>query len=376
MRIRWWSGVMVAAASLAAWPVQAQKLEVESGPVKLGITGRVQFQFNSTSVSGEEAGLATGPAETTFETRRVRLAAELAIDDWIKGMLEPDFAMGKLQLRQVWMELDFSDALGLRAGQWKKPFSLIQLTSSSMIPMIERNVRIRGLAETLKEQDEAGVLTSYRGTTLFGEEQYLLETLGYDSYDMGAALRGKLGSVGYEVGVFNGTGWDKTDENAGKSFTGRVTWTAPTAAPLRLGVGASRRDYLQTVSGVSITKNGTALEADLEYGAYRRPGLWLLAEMAGGKNLVDGDFRGAHAVGAYYVPTGAERVEGIEPVFRVSWGDPNTDKENDAGLLLTPGLNLHFFGRNQLMVNWDWYLPQGNVFRNENAVRAQVQLFF
>ncbi|NJD09374.1 MAG: hypothetical protein FIB01_02655 [Gemmatimonadetes bacterium] len=375
MRIRWWSG-MALAASLVAGRVEAQKLEVESGPVKLGITGRVQFQFNGTSVSGEEAGLAVAPAGTSFETRRIRLAAELTIDGWIRGMIEPDFAMARLQLRQVWMELGFSDALALRAGQWKKPFSLIQVTSSSMIPMIERNVRIRGLAEALKKENVAGTLTSFGSIPLIGEEQYLLENLGYDSYDMGAALRGKLGRVGYEVGVFNGTGWDKTDENAGKSFTGRVTWTAPVAAPLRLGLGASRRDYLRTVSGVSITQNGTALEADVEYGAYRRPGLWLLAEVTGGDNLVAGNFRGAHAVGAWYFPTGQERIEGIEPVLRLSWADPNTGKDNDAGVLLTPGVNLHFYGRNQLMFNWDFYLPQGDVFSSQNALRAQANLYF
>jgi hypothetical protein len=45
-------------------------------------------------------------------------------------------------------------------------------------------------------------------------------------------------------------------------------------------------------------------------------------------------------------------------------------------MLLTPGLNLHFHGRNQLMLNWDWYLPQGDVFDTHHALRAQAQLYF
>jgi len=355
----------------AAAPLSAQKAEIASGPVKLGFSGRLQYQFNTTSVDAQEAGTAVEPAANTFEIRRFRAAVELTIDDWIGGLLETDFAMGKLQVRQAWIDLGFSDAVALRAGQYKKPFSLIQLTSSSKIPMIERNVRIRALADAVETADPGGILSEFRGAALLGEEQLLLETLGYDSYDMGASLHGKLGAFGYEAGVFNGTGSDKADENGVKSFASRVTYRLPTAKYLAIGVAASVRDYLDGQE----TEQGTALGADLEWGEYRKAGVWLLAEGALGDNLVGGDFRGAQAVATYYVPVSG-RVEGIEPLFRASWGDPDTEIENDAGMLLTPGLNLHFFGRNKLMLNWDWYLPEGDMFSKENAVRAQVQLYY
>ena len=352
----------------------AQKPVIDAGPLKVGLNGRMQFQFSTTSVSAAEAGEAPGPAESTFETRRIRLAAELSLDDWITGMIEPDFAMGRLQIRQAWIDLGFSDALALRAGQYKKPFSLIQLTSSTKIPMIERNVRIRGLSDALAGADTAGMLSEFRGSTLFGEEQYLLETLGYDSYDMGASLHGAIGRFGYDVGVFNGTGSDRADENGSKSFAGRATFALPVGRPLTLGAGVSVRDYLPADTLESET--GTAFEVDLEWGEYRGRGLWLLAEAAAGSNLVGADFRGAQAVAAFYVPTGHARVQGVEPVFRASWGDPNTDVDDDAGLLLTPGLTLHFFGRNKLMFNWDWYLPEADAFERQHALRSQIQLSF
>jgi hypothetical protein len=361
---------------LAASAARAQELRIDAGPVELGFTGRLQFQFNSTSVSGAEAGLSEDPAETTFETRRVRFATTLAVDEWITGMIEADFAMGRLQLRQVFLDLGFSDAVALRAGQWKKPFSLIELTSSARIPTIERAVRIRGLAEALGVQDTAGVLTQVHDQTLLGEEQYLLTALGYHSFDMGAALHGELGSFGYQAGVFNGTGSDRADQNAGKSFAARVTYSLPIEAPLRLGAGVSRRDHLRTIEDVQVTENGTAWEMDLEWGAYRRPGLWLLAEATAGSNLVDGSFRAAQTAATYFVPTGHERVEGVEPVFRLSWGDPDVDVDGDAGVLLTPGFNLHFHDRNKLMFNWDFYVPEGDVLTPEHALRAQAQLFF
>jgi phosphate-selective porin len=359
------------AVMLAAMPVSAQQLKVESGPVKLTVTGRMQFQFNTTSVELEEG---TSPAASTYETRRVRLAASLVIDDWITGMVEPDFALGRLQLRQAWMELGFHPAFGVRAGQWKKPFSLIQLTSSAQIPMIERTVRIRGLHDAV----EAGApaVTQFDGTPLLGEEQELLEVLGYDGYDMGAAVRGRLGGFGYELGMFNGNGSDARDENDGKSLAGRATYTLPTSWPVTLGAGVSRRDHVVTVSGTPVTEHGTAWEADLELGSYRRSGPWVLAEYAQGSNLVTGDFRGAQAVAAWFVSTGSGRIEGVEPVFRWSFGDPDVDVEGDGGMLFTPGLNFHFFGRNKLMVNWDVYVPESDALTSENAVRAQMQLYF
>jgi hypothetical protein len=358
-------------ALLAVAPLSAQKAEIDAGPVKLGFSGRLQFQFNTTSIDAQEAGTDTEPAANTFETRRMRAAVELTIADWIRGIIESDFAMGRLQIRQAWMDLGFSKAFALKAGQYKKPFSLIQLTTSSKIPMIERNVRIRGLSDAIETADAEGVLHEFRGAALLGEEQYLLETLGYDSYDMGASVHGQLGAFGYEAGVFNGTGSDKADENGVKSYATRLTYRLPATGYLTVGVAASVRDYLDGPE----TEQGTALGADLEWGEYKRPGVWLMAEGAMGDNLVGGDFRGAQAVATYYVPAEG-RIEGVEPLFRASWGDPDTDVEGDAGLLLTPGLNLHFFSRNKLMFNWDWYLPEGDGFSKQHALRAQMQLYY
>jgi hypothetical protein len=187
-------------------------------------------------------------------------------------------------------------------------------------------------------------------------------------------LHGAVGRFGYDVGVFNGSGPDRADVNGTKSVAGRATFALPTTRPLVLGAGVSMRDYLPEDTADSET--GTAFEVDLEWGAYREPGLWLMAEAATGENLIGADFRGAQGVAAFYVPTGHARIEGVEPVFRASWGDPNTDREDDEALLLTPGLTLHFFGRNKLMFNWDWYLPQGDAFDDEHALRSQIQLYF
>jgi len=363
--------VSLALAAAGARPVAGQRAELTNGPLRVRLVGRIQFQFNTTSVDEADLDGAAAPAANTFDMRRLRAAVELSLADWITGLIETDLALGRAQTRQAWMDLAFSDALALRAGQFKKPFSPIRMGSSLELPMIERDVRIRGLPEAIEHADSGGVLRKFRGVPLLGEEQLLLETLGYDAFDMGASLHGRLGPFGYEAGVFNGTGGDRTDENGVKSFAGRVSYRLPGARQLVVGAEASRRDYLEGVA----TRHGTALGADLEWGAFRQPGVWLIVEGAAGNNLLGGDFRAAQAVATYFVPARG-RVEGLEPMLRLSWGDPDTSISGDAGVLLTPGLNLHLFGRNRLMFNWDWYLPEGAAFARQHSLRAQMQLSY
>lgn len=96
-----------------------------------------------------------------------------------------------------------------------------------------------------------------------------------------------------------------------------------------------------------------------------------------GENLaVDERFIAAQLIAAVYRPLAQGRIEGIEPLARVSWGDPSRDRSGDEGLLLTPGLNLYLPGLNRLMVNWDVYLPRGSGLETAHAFRAQAQIAF
>src|SRR5688572_29656434 len=124
--------------------------QVTSSALKLRLIGRVHAQFSTTSVDEEELRAAGGEVaapipNNMFETRRVRFGAELEYTQQITGKIELEFGMGRLLLRDVFMNVAYDPALQLRVGQFKKPFSLMQLTSSTRWPIIERSVRIRGL---------------------------------------------------------------------------------------------------------------------------------------------------------------------------------------------------------------------------------------
>ena len=364
--------VVIGFAALGAAPVRAQDTQVR-------VSGRVQVQYNTTSVGEAEVGdpATLSIAATTFETRRVRLGVRLTIDEWITGMLEPEYALGSLSLRQVWMNLGIDPAFGLRIGQFKKPFSLIQLTSSLETSAIERGLRIREIGDAWAAADNAAtgsVLTGLNDDVILGEEQYLLDVFGYMGYELGAAAHGELGRFSYEVGIFNGTGADARDRNDEKSYAGRLQWQASTELPIAIGAGVSYHDIATPVAGASA--DGTALEVDVEVGGFRRAGLHVIAEATAGDNIpVEESFAAAQAMLSWFRPTRG-RVEGIEPLFRVSWGDPNREVEEDAAILFTPGVNLYFAGRNRLQLNWDFFVPQGDRFETHHALRAQAQMAF
>jgi hypothetical protein len=381
--MRVWIFAALAAVGVAGSPVAAQT--IEQGEVKFKVLGRVQAQFSTTSIDEGEliaAGHVPSAAipASQFETRRVRLGAEAVFRGWLTGKLESELAMARLQIRDAYLNMAFDPAFQLRMGQFKKPFSLLQLTSSSVWPVIERGVRIRGLGVSMFQQDSAAggapVMQSFGSLPVLSEEQDLLDVFLYQNFDLGAVVHGEFDGFGYSVGVFNGSGFDRPDDTDGKSFAGRVTYKLPTTWPVTLGAAVSHREFRVTNRPAIQTEGGTAFEADVEMGAFRKQGLHFLGEVVVGENLAqpDDDFLGAQGILSYFHPTEG-KVEGLEFAGRVSYGDARRDISDDEGLLLTPGVNLYFFGRNRLMFNWDVFLTSDR-FTTENALRAQAQFYF
>ena len=354
----------ICCAAVAILTASAPLVGQTTPDVGVELTGRLQSQFHTSSVEG---------AASTFEMRRVRIGAEVTIGDAMRGMIEPEYALGNLKLRQAWLEYDVADWMSVRAGQFKKPFSLMQLTSSLTIPTIERGLRIRGIASSYASQDEAAgapVLSDADGP-LLGEHQWLLDALGYQNYDIGVGVHGSLGALSYDAGLFNGGGADVLDDDDGKALAARVELAA--SESLTFGAAISRSN----LSGEELNGDGVAVEVDAEWGGFRSAGPHFLAELAFGDNMAADDrFAAGQAILAWFAPVDGGRLQGVEPVMRAGWGDPAADRDDDAGMLLTPGFNVYFHGRNRLMVNWDYFMPELEGADAESAIRGQLQLFF
>lgn len=348
---------ILAVAVLALAPVGAAAQSVEAGPVRVDVGGRVQVQFNTTDLDGEPF--------STFETRRIRAAFELEIEEWITGKVEPDFAGGGISLKDAWVNLDVDPRFQLKAGHFKKPFSLIELTSSTKLLSVERGLRLRGVSDVLP--------------TLPGEAYELLEGSGYLGRDLGTAVHGRFGPVSYMVGAFNGNGGARDADDA-KSYAGRLTLAPLADLPLTVS-GAFSHSHVPL--NADATLDGLAFEVDAEWGGFREPGLHVQAEVMTGDNLglLDAQseavsMMGANVAAGWFFPVAHERVEGFELVSRVSYGDPDRATASDEGVLLTPGMALYFHGRNRFQVNWDAYVPSSDALDVYGGLVAQLQMYF
>ncbi|MGH7475086.1 MAG: porin [Longimicrobiales bacterium] len=350
-----WLGVAVSSGQRVEAQEPAPRIEVKVG-------GYAQVQFNTTSVEAD------GVAGSQFEIRRARPTVEVAIDEWITAKLQLDLAGGGASLTDGYIDLSLGESFNLLAGQAKKPFSLILLTSSSQLPVIEREARIRGAVAEL------------------GDEFAILDDQQYAVRDVGVQVHGRHGRFGWAAGVFNGEGLNRPEVNSRKSFAGRATVVPLRERPLQIGTGFSYRETAeQEAGGLAADRSGTAFEVDAEWGAFRRPGIHALLEVSLGDNLLEpgAEFLGAHAIVARFWPR-AGRIEGLELAGRASFGDPVTEEraatvDDPLGAsvwLFTPGVNAYFTGRNRAMLNWDVRVPGLDGLDVEHALRAQLQLYF
>ncbi|MBA4156546.1 MAG: hypothetical protein H0X65_03615 [Gemmatimonadetes bacterium] len=344
---------------------EAQPLRVTTRAAEITIGGRAQTLFSTTNVDR------FAPAE--WELRRIRLEFGVRVNEAVGARIQPEFGSARVGLRDAYAYFGASPAFEIWAGQAFRPFSAIAQTSSTRILPIERGVRIRGVTGALDHHN-------------------LLSTLGYADRDVGIQVRGRprgapLG-ITYAAGVFNGPLQGQTSGEVTYQLAARAT--ANPRSDLRLGAGWSRRDF-GLVTGADAgeidLRGGSAYQVDVEYGSYA-PGFHLVAEAATGvlnpfANREAGQttrFRSAQLWTAYRTRPLGTRLTHIEPVFRVSYGDPDAGRiepvvATAGGLLLTPGFNLYFGPLNRVMINYDLWSPNSDV-PDRHSLKAMFQVAF
>ena len=329
--------ILVAPALFAPASAHAQVQVSSNDAIALTLTGRVHAQYRTTSVDG--------PLSSEFLIRRARFGVNATIGDLIYGRVEPDYAVGKISLKDAYLRLNFDPAFRMSFGQFKRAFDIFQLYSSTQILTIERAGLVPGV--------ESCLVTVCSWTALS-------VGLGYSDRDIGVLLDGRpTERVDYRVSFTNGTGANKQDENGTKSYAGRVVVQATTN--VRLGGNLSVHDYLDEITA---NEYAIAYGGDLEIGRYGDE-FHLQAGLMGGENWRDLDANGdpatfvaAQGIVSYLIPVESDRgFSGVEPHFRAGWADPNTDAAGAGGWLFTPGVALRLTGRNKLLANIDVWSP-------------------
>lgn len=102
-------------------------------PFSLTINGRVQARYSFEAVDG-------GTNESSFSIPRARLALKgYAFTPNLSYKFQADFGKGFVSLKDFFVDYTFCPVwLRVRAGQWKRPFSRQQITSSGHLELVDR----------------------------------------------------------------------------------------------------------------------------------------------------------------------------------------------------------------------------------------------
>jgi hypothetical protein len=373
---------LVAALALLAQAGQARgQAEPEHPTISLGagrsleLEGQLQVQGASSSVDSV--------VTWDSELRRMRLTAIADAGGGFFGTLQTDFGTDRARVRDAFVEYRPSDSFALRLGQFKIPFNGIELVSSKRLLVIERGNRIRGLSadHTSSFLDDNELSARNRGAM--------------------AIVRLARQRLAMSGGAWLGSG-EGGETNDGKEFAARIEYSLlplpdKASKPLILGAAAvtngyfgSPRDTLTVVDGDSLrledSEYASAFEGWLEYGTYLLAGLHVAGNVIFGDNpqqfharsgeLEFESFLGLQGWGEFLLTTGGDLLTAWAPAFRADQFDPDTGADDDASLLLTPGLNLYFGSNVKLQLNVDVNVPQSDALDTETAFRTQAQLLF
>jgi phosphate-selective porin len=103
--------------------------------LKLG--GRAQLLFSGSSRDNGEERVENG----AFSIARLRLTMEGHVHSTRIGYkIQTDFGKGFVTLKDAILDLELVDGVYLRGGQWKRPFSRQQITSSGRLELVDRAI--------------------------------------------------------------------------------------------------------------------------------------------------------------------------------------------------------------------------------------------
>lgn len=395
-------GLVMAAIVLAPTPGVAQEVEITSKALKINIGGRVQMQGRRSSCSAfpVELPCTEEVRNVNWFIRRARIEFTVKFSDFIEGKFAPEFApasdsLDATNLTDAYGQLNFSDAARLRFGHFKRPFDGFQLTSSTQILTIERDVDVPGVP---------GI-----GSLSLDE---LTERFKLSNRNVGIGLNGKTnnGFFEYWVGVFNGNaGSDNEGDTDGKQFMARAQISVDAGSlPLKVAVAGAvtEQPFDRPVTGQLAGKDYSNFELWAQLGGFPSDvvkkveanesvgigeQLVVQGELFFGQNpllnkaglpidLAAGDdFANAWAfqvVGGWAFPIrGSGFFRAIQPIFRATYANAATDASFDSNWGLTPGVQIFFAQRQKLALNWDFVIYQGDL-RGVDSFKAQYQFYF
>jgi phosphate-selective porin OprO/OprP len=240
--------------------------ESGNGDFKLKMGGRIMQDWTWVG-EDDDIKADVGEQEDGTEFRRVRLYTSGLIYDNTEFKLQFDFAGGDADLKDAYIGLKDFPIGSIRAGHFKEPFGLEELTSSKYISFLERALPMEAFAPSRN----AGVML-------------------FDS-----ALGERMT---WAAGIFKDTDdYGKIRDDGGYNFTGRVTalpwYTDKGASLLHLGAAYSHRNPNAETEQYSSRPEAHLLDSFVDTGTFgcdRADLLGLEAAWVSGPLSVQGEY--------------------------------------------------------------------------------------
>lgn len=270
-----------------------------------------------------------------FSVRRMRLSLTGDLLKNVHYKIQVDAIKSPILLDGL-LEFTFDEAVNLKFGQFKVPFSLESTTSSADIETINRSQPVLKLSP--------------------GQD------IGASGRDIGAVIFGKTSIIEYQVGVFNGAGINKADTNEKKDWAGRVV-VHPTGF---LALGASVYDgaYSASAAAPEEKRDRAGIDMAVLTGPFSIKGEYIRA--SDGAVLKEGWY----LQGGYFI-----LPKKLQGVLKIDAYNPDTEADSARTNLWTAGLNWLFTARTKLMANLEIYKDAAGKTTN-TAFLAHFQASF
>jgi hypothetical protein len=320
-------------------PVQLQT-DGEGEPV-LEIRGRVHAGWYMEHLSDDLEQETELRNENSFYVRRARVKLIWRPETWITALVQLNAAaileIDDSFLKDAYVHLSPLDQIGLRVGQFKKPFSALALRSSGKLRIIERGI---GHEYVVDDRDRS---------------------LQYGDRDIGAQLSGRLVEtikLDYAVGVFNGSGPNVEDSDVSKDLVARVD--AKPIDQLTVGANASFKFFNEPFPGQPEWAWATGVDAQVRLFDFRLHSEAMVArdynrplEMDPSNRWVPYlvDFVGILSY-RFRVPTNLRFI--LEPAFKFELLELDAEHLDDHVFLYTVGLNTYLGKYFRIMVDGEF----------------------
>ena len=224
----------------------------------------------------------------------------------------------------------------LSFGQFKVPFSLDNLTSSSALDLVNRTRTVRVLCP--------------------GQD------IGSAGRDIGVTVSGKFSILEYTLGFLNGSGINRVDRNGQKDIVGRLILSPFNF--LVIGVSHYLGDQRPNGGNTRVSRDRTGVDVFFSKGQDFIKGEYIFAKDDLARRA------GWYVRGAYsFIP------EKFQAIVNYDSYDHDLDLAANRIKVITLGLNWYFSGRTKLQINYENH-KDDLAGTTDNVFLAQFQAYF